>query len=161
MDSSTTYMRAQSGLDELMGALCENGHRAEIAQELSDIGIFMLSQDSAGLPPQVFAYDGDAVAGLRFRIDERLKHIAADSHDLDGDPILGLIADLISYRIALWSQPVAYELTDPILVLGEEGRPDEVAAADHVHDGEGRCIKSRTGVFCPSVAPALTVVVNL
>ena len=88
-------------------ALGSSGPRGRIAQELAEVGHFMFENGEES-PARVFAYDGDEFAALRLRIDRRIERLFDDRVDdgeddeNDEDPMLGLIADLVRYRIALW-----------------------------------------------------------
>lgn len=156
---------ADASLSALGVALRGDDAHSHVAQEVAEVGAYLLRRVSREPAPRHVAYDGDEIAALRHGIDQRIATLGDEGQE---DGVLALIADLIQYRIALWNAPVDFLPQAENVLADVRGSREGLAAADHVHDGEGRCVKNRSGVFCPEPesvfdgeAPAITVVVNL
>ncbi len=135
MTDSDSLQRAREGLLEFDRALDREGLASNLVQELIDIGQHLLRGSSdESTTVRIISHDGDKLAALRHRIDQRIADLPTGFAEDQTDPLLGLIADLIFYRVELWTTPIEYSLSDAEDVLSAVA--GEIPVGEFIFEGD-------------------------
>ena len=119
---TTNEERDRANLIGLLKDREAEGFLGHMAQELSELSALLIRRYSRPMPQRYVSCDADALSAQRVAIDRRIASLNNEMvGDEETDPILGLIADLVEYRIALWNLPVGYDLTEAGEAALEEG----------------------------------------
>jgi len=95
--------------------------RFEYERELDELHDLLHARSEREPAEYFLSTAADRLPALRMRIDAKVASLGTDQEDqvLGEDEFLGLIADLVEYRIALFNTPIALYPTDEEYALGE------------------------------------------
>lgn len=94
----------------------------EVDRELNELHDLLHARAHREPPEHFLSKASDRLPALRMRIDAKVASLGTGQEDecLGEEEFLGLIADLVEYRIALFDSPIAFYPSDEEYVLGEQ-----------------------------------------